>query len=82
MIVAYYCNNMLTTLLSRHAIHILSSSFFPLLSIQLSINICFVVMLYRGKYKAVDLFVLLLRNKNQCVKVTCADCDGETVVLS
>ncbi len=50
MIVAYYCNNMLTTLLSRHAIHILSSSFSPLLSIQLSINIYFVVMLYRGKY--------------------------------
>lgn len=48
MIVVYYCNNMLTTHLSRHAIHILLSSFFPLLSIQLSLNICFVVTPYRG----------------------------------
>ena len=44
------CNNMLTTLLSCHAIHILLSSFFPLLSIQLSLNICFVVTPYRGKF--------------------------------
>ena len=59
MIVAYYCNNMLTTLLSRHAIHILSSSFSPLLSIQLSINIYFVVMLYRGKYITVGFYAVM-----------------------
>lgn len=59
MIVVYYCNNMLTTLLSRHAIHIMSSFLFPLLSIQLSLNICLVVTPYRGKYMIVGFFMLL-----------------------